>query len=1335
MHPYVEFGKTLTKHRLAAGIAHQSALAALMRSTQQTVSRWESGQSRPRLGQIGALAKALNINAAKLATAAGYSPSPTVTSFDRPFPIEGLSPESFERFTLHFLSALYPEAKVHRLGGPGHAQDGLDVDVVFDGGKCFHFQCKRVQQFGAAKVRAAVKAYKRKAAKKIILLTRIASPKAREAVRAFKTWDIWDKEDVALQIRHLSKHEQIRLVDIFFKGQRLALLGETEPNVWQTSKTFFASFSGHGAFNHDWTLVGRTADANKFLEALQTPSVNLTFLVGTAGRGKTRVLKYSIEEFQQRHSDVLVRFLAPSEEVNSKSLDDLGAGDKVLIVDDAHDYQDLKLLFQYVASPANNAKLVLSLRPYGLDFIRAQASNFTLFGDRTVEIQLQRLALSDATALATEVLAKSSGPVHLAEDIAKSTRDCPLITVMGAWVVSKEKKHFEFVRNEDEFRTLLMARFREVITGTLSPRDSESLRKLLRVVAIIQPLSIDDTAISEICAKVEGIPQAEVRRLFRVLLDAGVLSRRGGTYRLSPDLLADYVIESECIGSNGTSTGYAEQIFDEANDRLLENVVRNLGRLDWRRSNGDPSNSHLMDEIWRKLRSKQEDGDTHLRAVQAVAYYQPLRALRFAEELTRKGEHLRDLPAILEFAAYNLDCLPQACELLWELGKDDSRPTGQHPEHAIRILAELATVAPNKPFEHNEIVVDFALSLFGRLDSWSSAHTPLDVLKGIVKTEDHSTTSNGRTISFSPYQVRPEFVRPLRDKVRTAVIGLLTGRNLKIAIRGAAFVQEMLRYPMGIFNSKVANDLDTEWTKDFVRTFAAIKSAIKTHALDSLVLLELARSVSWHANYSERGTSKFARAIVACLPNDLEFRTLVAIADPFGRIFDRPIEINPNTDWTKQVKLVTEELLKAFSDGEALRAKIEGHLVHIATAGTHAEPFTLYWELLQRSKSLANATVENALANTGSPTAQFAAAALATIIREDCEAGLRISRRFLASQDVSLACAVGSAHRSFDFSKEDHENSHVALVRQLLSSDNAAIVRSAIGAVARVGEHDKRAALDLILGTDPTRSNELADEVFMLFHEGNALPIGVLSNEDVDALLKKIEQMPALDGYWIQTFLAKASASHGRQCAAFFRRRVDRAADSQDWSFRASNYGPYENVRLQFRSSPDLGAILRETSQWLKSGTDYYFRHSASKLFEVMFRPFDQEIINYLDSWLDTADAGDIELIGTLLRETDENLVFAQRGFVSRFLSRARQFGKTVHQQATSALYIAATTGMRSGSVGEPFPRDVRAKDEAQCRLDQLPRSAPDYELYRLIKEYSEREIMQSITQAEQFEE
>ena len=90
------------------------------------------------------------------------------------------------------------------------------MDVIFDNDKRFHFQCKRVQEFGAAKVGAALRVYTGKAAKKIILLTRIASPQARKAICAAKNWDIWDKEDVVLRIRRLARHEQIRLVDIFF---------------------------------------------------------------------------------------------------------------------------------------------------------------------------------------------------------------------------------------------------------------------------------------------------------------------------------------------------------------------------------------------------------------------------------------------------------------------------------------------------------------------------------------------------------------------------------------------------------------------------------------------------------------------------------------------------------------------------------------------------------------------------------------------------------------------------------------------------------------------------------------------------------------------------------------------------------------------------------------------------------------------------------------------------------------------------------------------------------------------------------------------------------------
>ncbi|MCS3451520.1 helix-turn-helix domain-containing protein [Bradyrhizobium elkanii] len=45
--PFDIFGKLLVELRQKAGIASQTEFATLVKSTQQTVSRWEAGQSRP----------------------------------------------------------------------------------------------------------------------------------------------------------------------------------------------------------------------------------------------------------------------------------------------------------------------------------------------------------------------------------------------------------------------------------------------------------------------------------------------------------------------------------------------------------------------------------------------------------------------------------------------------------------------------------------------------------------------------------------------------------------------------------------------------------------------------------------------------------------------------------------------------------------------------------------------------------------------------------------------------------------------------------------------------------------------------------------------------------------------------------------------------------------------------------------------------------------------------------------------------------------------------------------------------------------------------------------
>ena len=174
---YKDFGLLLEELRQKVGISQQAELGALVKASQQSVSRWEAGTSRPRAIQIPLLARVLRISADELLIAAGYAQKETVASFDKPFPVDGLSPESFERFGQSLLEELFPDATVHAVGGQGHTQEGADIDVMFDDGTRYSFQCKRVDQFGPRDVEKAVAAHTGKAAKKIILLSRIASPR------------------------------------------------------------------------------------------------------------------------------------------------------------------------------------------------------------------------------------------------------------------------------------------------------------------------------------------------------------------------------------------------------------------------------------------------------------------------------------------------------------------------------------------------------------------------------------------------------------------------------------------------------------------------------------------------------------------------------------------------------------------------------------------------------------------------------------------------------------------------------------------------------------------------------------------------------------------------------------------------------------------------------------------------------------------------------------------------------------------------------------------------------------------------------------------------------
>ena len=189
-------------------------------------------------------------------------------------------------------------------------------------------------------------------------------------------------------------------------------------------------------------------------------------------------------------------------------------------------------------------------------------------------VELKPLTLEQSTELAREVLKEFGRSPDGAQELARMTSDCPLATVMGAQVLASHNDHPELIKNEDKFRTTLLGKFRDVVAGEIGRKaDAEPIRKLLRVLARVQPFHPDDASIGATVAQVEGLTTHETSRLIRLLQDAGVLFKRGGQCRLSPDLLADFIIEESCVGTDRASTGYAEDVFDAASERHAGNLL------------------------------------------------------------------------------------------------------------------------------------------------------------------------------------------------------------------------------------------------------------------------------------------------------------------------------------------------------------------------------------------------------------------------------------------------------------------------------------------------------------------------------------------------------------------------------------------------------------------------------------------------------------------------------------------------------------------------------------------------------------------------------------------
>jgi hypothetical protein len=145
----------------------------------------------------------------------------------------------------------------------------------------------------------------------------------------------------------------------------------------------------------------------------------------------------------------------------------------------------------------------------------------------------------------------------------------------------------------------------------------------------------------------------------------------------------------------------------------LANLIVNASRIDWQEP--PARRGRLVASLWEEVTAEFQGADAAARAailgvLAKVAFYQPrpvLAIVRWALEhpaepvqqdaglgqlYTHTDQDVRDAAALaLRTAAYDPGMVSEAADLLWELARNDARHPNQHPNHALRVLAELAS--------------------------------------------------------------------------------------------------------------------------------------------------------------------------------------------------------------------------------------------------------------------------------------------------------------------------------------------------------------------------------------------------------------------------------------------------------------------------------------------------------------------------------------------------------------------------------------------------------------------------------------------------------------------
>ena len=1067
--------------------------------------------------------------------------------------------DRFEAFCEALISRLPGVKETHRYGGRGSSQKGIDIFADFENGERCAFQCKQRQRFTKTDATRAFQQTSYEADRFILMLSRHATSGVREACDSYPDWDIWDVSDISRKVLELEMHSSARLVEAHFgRSWRKAFLGLPGLLSFVTPTDFFHKLSNSSAlFNHAWELVGRSDHLRQAHEFVESQQQKVAILSGRGGIGKSKILHAFAETFDNEHKGMALWFVAEGVTLTRDSADDLPFKPCIIVVDDAHQRENLPALFALSQQRQHATKLLLSCRPQGIDYLKSQLTQGGYDVQEVVVLpDVKELSREEVIELGRQAL----GPefAGLAEQLAAATWDCPLVTVVGGQLLAKRAIAPELLERDEEFRNTVLVRFRDILVGEVGDRiDTTLCTSLLDLIAAVQPVRLDNEKTLDSEAKFLGINRPTLLLSLDVLEKAGVLLRRGNTLRIVPDVLADHILDQVNVTSQGQPTGYADLVFDKFRSLCPSEVLRNLSELDWRLRQSGAQASDLLRSIWQSIEQEFQDAShlgrsTILGILEKVAVYQPERTLELVEYAIRNpatksestewaqfyeythSDVLRQLPTLLRQISYTLNFLPRCCNLLWELGRDNDRILNRSPDHPMRVLADLGGYAIDKPFIVTSGVLDSIEKLLDIPCSHDHVHSPLDIIDPMLAKTGRSVHFEGHNFVSRSFTLKYESIKSIRQRSISLVGRCLFSTNLRISLRALESLKNALREPHAESNMEIPDEDREQWRPEKL-VILTLMADLAGRSTEPVTLIRIKEALWWHRRHSPSDEVRDkADAIVSSIPESFELRLTQALMSPFRMVDWQPNEESGDDDYRlrqekseqMQRALVVEFCGHSEHAGKAYEILTE-RIQAINAAGVQLDPQEILGILGNSDPEFSAGLCDLIVDNLNGPLAPYLHSMLTNVRIWNAERARGIGQRALRGGSPILCRSVAMSYKSRRWA-DNATAEDIEVIRKLLDHEDLDVRGLAIGSLAALAEAHPKVAIDLAKGVEVGDNVHLAKNLCQLFSNGWGVPFRDLTSDDLKVLLSKLEDVQKVEGHYINTFLVKASEQDAR---------------------------------------------------------------------------------------------------------------------------------------------------------------------------------------------------------------